>query len=123
MTLVSLKVSLLDYSTSSLHIPSLIRKFFSERAIRFFQTRRRRLRRRQTSPERKFCIMNVNNNAIKRIMADVKELAKHPSPRYSAAPLEQNVFEWHFSIRGPSETDFEGVLRLFAESKYLSSLS
>jgi ubiquitin-conjugating enzyme E2 J1 len=67
--------------------------------------------------------MNVNNNAIKRIMADVKELAKHPSPRYSAAPLEQNVFEWHFSIRGPSETDFEGVLRLFAESKYLSSLS
>jgi ubiquitin-conjugating enzyme E2 J1 len=53
--------------------------------------------------------MNVNNNAIKRIMADVKELAKHPSPRYSAAPLEQNVFEWHFSIRGPSETDFEGV--------------
>jgi ubiquitin-conjugating enzyme E2 J1 len=57
--------------------------------------------------------MNVNNNAIKRIMADVKELAKHPSPRYSAAPLEQNVFEWHFSIRGPSETDFEGVLRLY----------
>ena len=53
-------------------------------------------------------IMNVNNNAIKRIMADVRELAKHPSPRYSAAPLEDNIFEWHFSIRGPSGTDFEG---------------
>ena len=54
--------------------------------------------------------MNVNNNAIKRIMADVRELAKHPSPRYSAAPLEDNVFEWHFSIRGPKGTDFEGDL-------------
>lgn len=53
--------------------------------------------------------MNVNNSAIKRIMADVRELAKHPSPRYSAAPLEDNVFEWHFSIRGPSGSDFEGI--------------
>ena len=52
--------------------------------------------------------MNVNNNAIKRIMADVRALAKHPSHRYSAAPLEDNIFEWHFSIRGPSGTDFEG---------------
>ena len=41
-------------------------------------------------------------------MADVRELAKHPSPRYSAAPLEDNVFEWHFSIRGPTGSDFEG---------------
>ena len=53
--------------------------------------------------------MNVNNNAIKRIMADVRSLAKNPSSRYSAAPLEDNVFEWHFSIRGPVGTDFEGI--------------
>ena len=53
--------------------------------------------------------MNVNNNAIKRIMADVRSLAKNPSSRYSAAPLEDNVFEWHFSIRGPAGTDFEGI--------------
>jgi ubiquitin-conjugating enzyme E2 J1 len=53
--------------------------------------------------------MNTKNPAIKRIMADVRELGKHPSPRYSAAPLEDNIFEWHFSIRGPSRSDFEGI--------------
>ena len=24
-----------------------------------------------------------------------------------AAPLEENLFEWHFTVRGPSDTDFE----------------
>lgn len=52
--------------------------------------------------------MNRNNPAIKRILADVRELGKHPSSRYSAAPLEDNFFEWHFTIRGPAGTDFAG---------------
>ena len=43
-------------------------------------------------------------------MADVKELERHPSSRYSASPLEDNMFEWHFTIRGPTGTDFEGGL-------------
>merc|ERR1719334_2291997 len=27
---------------------------------------------------------------------------------YQAAPLEENLFEWHFTVRGPGDTDFEG---------------
>ena len=27
---------------------------------------------------------------------------------YAAAPLENNMFEWHFTIRGPTQTEFEG---------------
>jgi ubiquitin-protein ligase len=52
--------------------------------------------------------MNHRNPAIKRILADVKELQKHPSSRYHAVPLEDNMFEWHFTIRGPEETEFAG---------------
>jgi ubiquitin-conjugating enzyme E2 J1 len=52
--------------------------------------------------------MNPRNTAIKRIMADVRELERHPSPRYFARPLESNMFEWHFTIRGPTGTAFEG---------------
>ena len=26
---------------------------------------------------------------------------------HQAAPLEENLFEWHFTVRGPSDTDFE----------------
>lgn len=52
--------------------------------------------------------MNKNSPSIKRILADVREIARHPSPRYFAAPLEDNLFEWHFTIRGPAGSDFEG---------------
>lgn len=51
---------------------------------------------------------NKNNPALRRIHADIKELSKHPSENYRAVPLEENMFEWHFSIRGPAGTDFEG---------------
>jgi hypothetical protein len=44
--------------------------------------------------------MNTKNTAVKRINADVKEIEKHPSWRYHAAPLEDDIFEWHFTIRG-----------------------
>jgi len=41
--------------------------------------------------------VNRNNASILRIVADVKELAKHPSSRYSASPLEDSMCEWHFT--------------------------
>ena len=65
--------------------------------------------------------LNQRNPAIKRILADVKELATHPSSRYHAAPLEENFFEWHFTIRGPPETAFEGGIyhgRILLPSEY-----
>lgn len=52
--------------------------------------------------------MNTKNPAIKRIAADIKELKSHPSSRYHAMPLEEDMFEWHFTIRGPEDTPFSG---------------
>ncbi|GMH49629.1 hypothetical protein TrVE_jg5203 [Triparma verrucosa] len=45
---------------------------------------------------------------IRRIHADVKELAKSPSSMYTAAPLDDDLFVWHFTLRGPPKTEFEG---------------
>ena len=33
---------------------------------------------------------------------------KDPTPMFSAQPLEENLFEWHFTILGPQGTDYEG---------------
>ncbi|KAI2490075.1 hypothetical protein MHU86_24517 [Fragilaria crotonensis] len=46
--------------------------------------------------------------SLRRIQADVRELLLNPSDRYHAAPLEDDMFEWHFTIRGADATDFEG---------------
>ncbi|KAI9007039.1 ubiquitin-conjugating enzyme/RWD-like protein [Phycomyces nitens] len=50
---------------------------------------------------------NLKNPAVKRIMQEAKELAVEGSFDYEAHPLEDNIFEWHFTVRGPSETEFE----------------
>ena len=47
--------------------------------------------------------------AVKRLMREAIEL-KDPTPMYFAQPLEENLFEWHFTILGPGGTDFEGGL-------------
>jgi len=46
--------------------------------------------------------------SLRRIQADIRELALDPSDRYHAAPLENDMFEWHFTIRGADGTEFEG---------------
>jgi len=46
--------------------------------------------------------------SLRRIQADIRELALDPSDQYFAAPLENDMFEWHFTIRGAEGTDFEG---------------
>ena len=52
----------------------------------------------------------MSNIAVKRIHCDVRELNRNPSRQYSAAPLEDNLFEWHFTLRGPRGSDFQGGL-------------
>ena len=47
---------------------------------------------------------------LRRIQADLREISTDPSPNYHAHPLEDNMFEWHFTIRGPPATEFEGGL-------------
>lgn len=56
---------------------------------------------------------NRNNSAVKRIMQEARELANDPSTDYSAAPLEDDIFEWHCTLRGPPGTEFEGGLYHF----------
>ncbi len=46
--------------------------------------------------------------AKKRIMADIREMHEADSPMMHAAPVEDNMFDWHFTIRGPSDSPYEG---------------
>jgi len=48
--------------------------------------------------------------SLRRIQADIRELSTDPSDRYHAEPLEDDMFEWHFTIRGAEGTEFEGGL-------------
>ncbi|MCO5591445.1 hypothetical protein L7F22_045428 [Adiantum nelumboides] len=51
---------------------------------------------------------NLNNPAVKRILQEVKEMQNNPSDDYMSLPLEDNIFEWQFAIRGPQDSEFEG---------------
>ncbi|XP_041352278.1 ubiquitin-conjugating enzyme E2 J1-like [Gigantopelta aegis] len=50
---------------------------------------------------------NMRSPAVKRLMKEAQELSE-PTEQYHAQPLEDNLFEWHFTIRGPSDTEFGG---------------
>ena len=50
-----------------------------------------------------------SNPAVKRILREACEIAEAaPTPDFDAKPLDGNLFEWHFTIRGPPGTAFEG---------------
>ncbi|KAL1593149.1 hypothetical protein SLS60_010756 [Paraconiothyrium brasiliense] len=44
---------------------------------------------------------NTKTPTIKRILKEATEISTNPSPDFSASPLEDNLFEWHFTLRGP----------------------
>lgn len=50
---------------------------------------------------------NIKSPAVKRLMREARELAE-ATEEYSAYPLEDNLFEWHFTVQGPPSSDFEG---------------
>ncbi|KAK0551353.1 hypothetical protein OC846_003314 [Tilletia horrida] len=50
---------------------------------------------------------NRKSSAVKRILSEAKELASDPCTEYTAQPLESNIFEWHFTLRGPQDTEFQ----------------
>ncbi|KAI1335215.1 ubiquitin-conjugating enzyme/RWD-like protein [Xylariaceae sp. FL0016] len=53
---------------------------------------------------------NTKSPTIKRILKEAAEIANSPSPEYTAAPLESDLFEWHFTLRGPPKSAFaEGI--------------
>lgn len=51
-------------------------------------------------------LYNNRSPAVKRLMKEAAELHE-PTFNYFAQPLEENLFEWHFTIRGPADTPFE----------------
>ncbi|XP_043253540.1 ubiquitin-conjugating enzyme E2 J1-like [Colletes gigas] len=50
---------------------------------------------------------NAKSPAVKRLMREAQELYE-ATEEYYASPLEDNLFEWHFTVQGPPSTDFEG---------------
>ncbi|XP_050300791.1 ubiquitin-conjugating enzyme E2 J1-like [Anthonomus grandis grandis] len=50
---------------------------------------------------------NLRSPGVKRLMREAMELAS-PTEEYYAAPLDDNLFEWHFTVRGPPDTEFDG---------------
>ncbi|XP_029451281.1 ubiquitin-conjugating enzyme E2 J1 [Rhinatrema bivittatum] len=50
---------------------------------------------------------NLKSPAVKRLMKEAAEL-KDPTDQYHAHPLEGNLFEWHFTVRGPPDSEFDG---------------
>ncbi|KAI9291788.1 UBC-like protein [Neoconidiobolus thromboides FSU 785] len=51
---------------------------------------------------------NKKSPAVKRIMKEYKDIMKNPSSYFIAKPLEENIFDWHFTIFGPNNTEYEG---------------
>lgn len=49
---------------------------------------------------------NMRCPAVKRLMREAAELA-NPENEYTAQPTETNLFEWHFTIKGPEGCEFE----------------
>lgn len=41
-------------------------------------------------------------------MREAQEISSSPSPDYTATPLESDLFEWHFTLRGPPNSAFAG---------------
>ncbi|KAH6845418.1 ubiquitin-conjugating enzyme/RWD-like protein [Chaetomium sp. MPI-CAGE-AT-0009] len=57
-----------------------------------------------TTPTPKF---NSKSPTIRRILREAHELTTTPSADYHAEPLETDLFEWHFTLRGPPASPFE----------------
>ncbi|KAB5563044.1 ubiquitin-conjugating enzyme/RWD-like protein [Coniochaeta sp. 2T2.1] len=51
---------------------------------------------------------NSKSPTIRRIMREAAELSNSPSPDYTATPLESDLFEWHFTLRGPPNSPYDG---------------
>lgn len=51
---------------------------------------------------------NSRNPAVKRILQEIKEMKASTSTEFIAEALEDDIFEWHFVVRGPPDSEFEG---------------
>jgi ubiquitin-conjugating enzyme E2 J1 len=51
-------------------------------------------------------LYNTRSTSVKRLMREALEM-KNATELYYCQPIEDNLFEWHFTIRGPIATEFE----------------
>ena len=63
------------------------------------------------------------SQAVRRLTAELKNLENQPDQWFYTRPLPHNILEWHFTVRGPLASDFEGgffhgILRLPANYPY-----
>ncbi len=59
----------------------------------------------------------MSSFSIRRLNKELESFIKDPSPEYTASPIKDDLYCWHFTIRGPSDTSFEngiyhGVIKL-----------
>ncbi|KAK6527990.1 hypothetical protein TWF281_009249 [Arthrobotrys megalospora] len=52
---------------------------------------------------------NRSSPGVRRILKEAQEIANSPSRDFTAYPLEHDLYEWHFTLRGPPEpSPFDG---------------
>lgn len=51
---------------------------------------------------------NARSSSVKRLLQEAKELVSLTEDGIYAAPLEDNLHEFHFCIRGPEDSEFKG---------------
>ncbi|EIW68178.1 hypothetical protein TREMEDRAFT_17545, partial [Tremella mesenterica DSM 1558] len=55
--------------------------------------------------------VNLRSTAVKRIMQEAQELAiPDEDDGFVASPLEDDIFEWHCTMRGVSNSEYDGGL-------------
>lgn len=51
---------------------------------------------------------NTRSTAIKRILQEVQEFERDPPHDFTAQPLEDDLFDWHITMKGAEGSDYEG---------------
>lgn len=49
-----------------------------------------------------------NSSAVSRLQQDYLRLKKDPVPYIVAEPLHSNILQWHYVVKGPENTPYEG---------------
>ena len=52
----------------------------------------------------------MRNSALIRLNKEYEFFTKDPAENYNAYPIKDDLFTWHFTIRGLDETEFENGL-------------
>ncbi len=50
------------------------------------------------------------NTELTRLRKEYELICKNQSENYTAYPIKDDLFTWHFTIRGPDGSEFEGGL-------------